>query len=360
MPVNKTVNNKTVKDPWLAVNFSMFFPGIGHFYAGHWLRGLVWLGLEVFVLAIALWSIFAAEGKPLNGLIYLGLALILYCVCLIDTLLCVHRDYPGLIAEKIPRTHKNLWFAVFASRILPGLGHLYLGQSHLGVILLTLGLLSYLLIPLFPFLLVFVPLFAAIAIYHCFISFSQRRTVATRQWVVLIATLVFIVSLGVNLAPQWFNQNLQLFVIPSDSMKPTLQIGDRIFVSPVNPKSLKRKDIVVFTPNAALKAVNPQTSPYFIKRIVALPGETIRVSQGVVWIDNQPLKEDYLAAPPAYELTPQTVSAGSFFVLGDNRNNSLDSHVWGELEQSHILGRAYKIYWPPQHIQSLRPKLVKQ
>jgi signal peptidase I len=346
--------DQSLKDPWLAVNLSMFFPGLGHLYGGRLLRGLVWMGTEVVMIAIAIWSIFAANGNPLKGLSYLGIAIMLYCFNLVDTLLCVHRDNPSLIAEKIPRIHKNPWFAVFVSRIIPGLGHLYLNKPILGVILLTVSLFLFQLKHVFIPLLVITPLVTAIAVYHSFLMFPRRQSVLSRRVVAVMAGVIFIGGLLVNFAPQWLEQRLELFVIPSDSMVPTLHIGDRIFVNPLDHEPLRRGDIVVFEPNQAIKSLDPQVGEFYIKRIIALPGETVQVHSGLVWINEQPLQENYIAAPPAYEMRPHTVPSGSYFVMGDNRNNSFDSHIWGWLQQPNILGRAYKVFWPPQHIQSLR------
>jgi signal peptidase I len=83
----------------------------------------------------------------------------------------------------------------------------------------------------------------------------------------------------------------------------------------------------------------------YIKRIIGLPGENVRITNGVVFINNVPLVEPYIAAPPDYS-GGWTVPAGQLFVLGDNRNNSADSHVWGFLPVKNILGKALVVYWP--------------
>jgi len=92
---------------------------------------------------------------------------------------------------------------------------------------------------------------------------------------------------------------------------------------------------------------------FFVKRVIGEPGQVVRVTDGVVYINNQPLQEGYVAEPPAYQWGPESVPPESYFVMGDNRNNSFDSHVWGFLPKRYIVGRAYKIYWPPARIKSL-------
>jgi signal peptidase I len=140
--------------------------------------------------------------------------------------------------------------------------------------------------------------------------------------------------------------------IPSDSMLPNLEIGDRLVVEKVSyhfhpPHT---GDIIVFNPPPQLQLQGYQKNQAFIKRTIALPGQTIEVRAGQVYVNGQPLTEDYIAEPPNYDLAPQTVPEGMVFVMGDNRNNSNDSHIWGFLPQRHIIGRAWMRFWPSDRI----------
>ena len=144
--------------------------------------------------------------------------------------------------------------------------------------------------------------------------------------------------------------------IPSESMLPTLKIDDRLVVEKIsyhfNPP--KRGDIIVFrAPQEALDAANSTTNDAYIKRVIGLPGETIEVKDGKVFIDGEALEEDYIQAPPVYTWGPDTVPENEYLVLGDNRNSSSDGHVWGFLERESIIGKAVVRFWPLQRIGGL-------
>lgn len=136
--------------------------------------------------------------------------------------------------------------------------------------------------------------------------------------------------------------------IPSNSMDPTLHIGDRLLVDKVSYRwqAPHRGDVVVFAPPPQLARLGYETGQAFIKRVIGEPGQTVEVVQGQVLIDGQPLQESYILEPPAYTLNPITVPTGQVFVMGDNRNDSNDSHVWGGLPQQNIIGRARFRFWP--------------
>ncbi|PZO47296.1 MAG: signal peptidase I [Phormidesmis priestleyi] len=144
--------------------------------------------------------------------------------------------------------------------------------------------------------------------------------------------------------------------IPSGSMEPTLQIDDRLVIEKIsyrfNPP--KRGDIIVFeAPQAALDAARSTHKDAYIKRVVGLPGETVEVKNGQVFIEGKALSEPYINAPPDYLWGPEVVPQGQYLVFGDNRNKSSDGHVWGFLPQEQIIGRAVVRFWPPGRIGGL-------
>ena len=136
--------------------------------------------------------------------------------------------------------------------------------------------------------------------------------------------------------------------IPSESMFPTLEIGDRLVVEKVSYRlgEIHRGDIVVFQPPPQLQQQGYQANQAFIKRAIALAGDTVAVKEGVVLVNGQALQEDYIAQPPNYELIPITVPEGTIFVMGDNRNNSNDSHIWGFLPEANAIGHAVFRFYP--------------
>ncbi|HEY9875256.1 MAG TPA: signal peptidase I [Candidatus Obscuribacterales bacterium] len=141
--------------------------------------------------------------------------------------------------------------------------------------------------------------------------------------------------------------------IPSGSMLPTLQINDRLIIDKLSYrfKSPVRGDIVVFAPTEALEKQNFHDA--FIKRVIGTPGDKVEVKGGRVYVKDQPLKEKYIEEEPNYNWGPVTVPPDSYLVLGDNRNNSYDSHYWGFVPREKIIGRAIVRFWPMNRVGEL-------
>ncbi len=136
--------------------------------------------------------------------------------------------------------------------------------------------------------------------------------------------------------------------IPSLSMYPTFEIGDQLLVEKVSKyvRHYEAGDIVVFEPPPALTERGYSKGDAFIKRIIARAGDTVRIRAGVVEVNGKPVEETYINERPAYDWGPESVPEGTVMVLGDNRNNSYDSHIWGFLPSENIIGRAVLRYWP--------------
>jgi signal peptidase I len=144
--------------------------------------------------------------------------------------------------------------------------------------------------------------------------------------------------------------------IPSDSMLPTLHIGDRLVVEKISYRfhSPATGDIVVFEPPAPLIAQGFRRDQALIKRVIGEPGQRVRVEAGTVYLDDRPLEEPYIAEPPAYQMNTVQVPSDAVFVMGDNRNNSNDSHAWGFLPRENIIGRAVFRFFPFDRIGSVQ------
>jgi len=125
------------------------------------------------------------------------------------------------------------------------------------------------------------------------------------------------------------------------SMRPTLQDGEFVLVNRLAYRFgvVERGDIIVFH-------YPSDPSQELIKRVIGLPGDQITINAGVVTVNGRELQEAYIAAPPAYSGSWQVLE-GDLFVLGDNRNDSSDSHSWGLLPIDNVIGKAVLIYWPP-------------
>jgi signal peptidase I len=195
-----------------------------------------------------------------------------------------------------------------------------------------------------------------------------RRFVGSTPFLVLVAIFVAIVVKSFL---------VQAFYIPSASMVPTLEVGDRVFVNKLayDIGDIGRGDVIVFenpNPDAVpdrglvggflhwlgegIGFAQPENED-FIKRVIALPGETIEIRDDVVYIDGEPLDEPYLTAAARRangDFAITEIPEGKLFVMGDNRGNSADSRFGlGLVPVDNVLGRAFVVIWPPSHMGGL-------
>ena len=155
--------------------------------------------------------------------------------------------------------------------------------------------------------------------------------------------------------------------IPSESMQPTLEINDRLIVEKISYRfrTPQRGDVVVFRPTEELKKQGYNEA--FIKRVIGLPGDTVEVKNDKVYVNGQKLPEKYIFIPedssgyrplPSRPYGPTKVPDDQYLVLGDNRNNSLDSRSWGFVPRENLIGRATVRFWPLKRLGSLDEKPI--
>jgi len=148
--------------------------------------------------------------------------------------------------------------------------------------------------------------------------------------------------------------------IPSLSMYPTFDVGDQLAVEKVTKRvrPFSRNEVVVFNPPDSFREImvnnyggsDKKSKEALIKRIVAIEGDQVKVRGGKLYINGQQQVEPFTAEDAAYEFGPVIVPPGDVLVLGDNRNHSLDGHIWGFLPRENVIGRAVFIYWPPWRV----------
>ena len=153
----------------------------------------------------------------------------------------------------------------------------------------------------------------------------------------IVLVLGLLIFTGVHLT-------LEQVIVYQSSMHPTLQEGQRLFVSraALYLNGPERGDIVIFT--------CPQYADNMplVKRVVGLPNETIEIKSGLVYVNGSVLEEPYIEEPPDYVLNAVTVPENQYFVLGDNRNVSNDSHCGWTVAKADIIGKVWVSVWPPE------------
>ena len=180
-------------------------------------------------------------------------------------------------------------------------------------------------------------------------SRRTRRTII--EWAILIGS-----ALVIALVIKTFL--FQAFYIPSESMKPTLNVGDRVLVNKLSYRvhDVNRGDIVVFETPPKAKDANG-TIKDLVKRVVGLPGETVETHSGILFVNGRQLEEPYLRngvktcalnSDPGTcgDVPSTTVPSGDVFVMGDNRSASKDSRAFGAITESSIVGRVFVRIWP--------------
>jgi len=285
-----------------------------------------------------------AEGKIENAVFIASLGIIILIWNVFDP----HKTARKRNSEQFENARKQSkdpWLTMFLSNIFYGLGYIYIGKWWLTI----LAAIAFVILSnIFPEILSFfiLPIFSAILAYLSYRATPVNRKIS-KKLAILIASLLPII----NYLPWIFIILTKHFIletryIPSSAMRPTLEVSDRLIIDRYNYRfsEPQRGDIIVFSPTEELTRRGYKAD--FLQRVIGLPGEKIEIKQKKVYINDRPLAEEYILALPAYRFGPAIVPEDEYFVLGDNRNNSSDSHIWGFVPRQNIIGKADKRYWP--------------
>jgi len=347
------------REPWLAAALSLLLPGLGQYYAGRKIRGLAWfIGAFSALAGTISWIISENRTSPWEGLAWYAAMLVAQFGSWIDALIISRRSRCRFRRLRRPA------LALALSMFFPGLGQAYVLFSSWilrliaavvfvlpGAAIMCGEILESSAVPGWPKWLADWPIYIAVPAWGLLSVFSIThawcfafRKNGHRPRLPRLPLVIVILALGAwanGLIP-WevlSKTRVRTFQIPSSSMEPTLQIGDRLWAKRL--PSFQRGDIVVFRPPDA-----PELD--YIKRVVGLPGELVEVRGTKVLINGRKLVQTgpVWRGGGVRDFGPFRIPAGHLFLMGDNRDNSRDSRYFGPVPVKSIFGRAYKLYWP--------------
>lgn len=260
---------------------------------------------------------------------------------------------------------RNRWLTAFLTLFTMGLGHVYCGELKRGIIFFILHFiiinLSFLLLKFYPSLtnLGIVASLLLMFFLVCLIDaliISKRKLFSYNlksynKWYVYIAIILVFVILPRPLTRSYIKENIaKTFYIPAGSMTPTLLIGDMLLakMDPISKSNINKGEIIIFK-------YPEDPSRVFVKRVIATEGEKLSIQNKQVLVNNINLDEPYVInsdprilsndSIPRDNFGSVIVPEKSFFVMGDNRDESYDSRFWGFVKQSDIIGKAALLFW---------------
>jgi len=354
--VGETENSKMSdqsQDPWKGVFLSFLISGLGQMYAGEKKRGILFLlllwGWTLAGMGYFGWIFFSRTRViHLTDVVYFGCMLLSWIVfellMLIDAYRAINRANLRKKRLPLPPQIKKPWLATLLSYLFPGIGQFYNGQIAKGLIFVAIEIFFLMVNNIYALTFIFCFIFEIYAMNDAFYASSRRNDSpsslffqGTRRQIISLLGFFFFMALILSI----YNEIVQAYQIPSASMSPTLRVGDRILTTKYNfsPEKTHRGDVIVF------KYPKDRKTDY-VKRVIGLPGEKISILNNKVFIDGKRLDEPYTASHNSERYGPYTVPQGSYFVMGDNRDVSLDSRVWGPVPVDLIEGLVYKICYP--------------
>jgi signal peptidase I len=335
-------------EPWLAVALTKLIPGFGHFYAQQWRKGGMILAIVLFCQILTVVLLLSPEGGiwvPIG--LFLCAAFVIPIWAMIDAHRTIRQQNDRAFEASRKQT-KDAWLATFLSQWIPGLGHFYLGQWFWGIGLL-LGVI-------WPFswalgkssivggigLLIAGSLnLVSPAIAYMTAPAPTKRNTAWLPKFVAVLLFSLVLSLLMPVFVRTFVMEARYIV--GGSMRPSLEVADRVIIDKVTyrQRSPQRGDIILFT------SPTDQMPGAALSRVIGLPGESISIKSGQVRINGQLIPtEKYILESPDYTWESGKIPNQQYVVLGDNRNNSFDSHLWGTVPRQNIIGKAVQRFYP--------------
>lgn len=348
------------KEPWLGVVLSSFLAGIGQIYCGRIWRGSMLILVSLTLYSLCFWSWLSATCDVLVSIALPLISLAIWIWNLFDAYRCARQRNPEDF-EIERKLGKDPWLALFLSDLIPGLGHLYLKRWLLGIVFLIVS--GILLIVSVNYPLLYVSLWAFFSMFVCYHAYMMTplRRQATQRTILIIAIAILcshLLNYDRHVFRKYFIETFVMGtnpwladIIPPDvsagpAMKPTLLPGDRILVRKSKTYVPKRGDVVAFKPPEDPEDIH-------VKRVAALPGETLEIRDKILYIDGRRVQHPALQDieyPPRDFLGMEgklyRVPKDHIFIIGDNSVNSWDSRAFGAVPLGDVIGRAYKIYWP--------------
>lgn len=349
------------KSPWLAVSLNWLLPGSGYLYAR--LRMLCYF---TFVLStvetiVIFWTMLSADFS-----IYVTVQAV--CLALfIQILICIHTyKHSCKRSSQIQASEsERIWFAIFLSVLIPGLGYGYLRKWGFLILSLVLPLLLADIGHENPLIgtLLWIPFWVLIIFHHAYTYIKKEEDSSQNLRFIGFLSFYMAVSLLRIIFVYAIIMGYGLFaaVASSDGMKPAIETGDKFVVNKLVYQNHDPQvgDIVVFDPSESF--FPEQTRKYervqlFAKRVVAVAGEQVDLRSGELLINGKPrqlyasaaVKEEFKRSGEFGFFGPYTVPKDSFFVMGDNLMISMDSRHVGAISRHTIKGKVIKVYWPPK------------
>jgi len=364
------------KESWLAVTLSWLVPGIGQIYIGSYLRGILFATfyglLHVCLVASFMWTrcpVFV------SGIILLSIVLLLVSAC-IDAFKLAKKSNVDEFVETRKET-KDVWLAIFLSLFLPGLGYVYLGKYLTFVLCLCL---FFTFCTLFENLLLQVVIiwcvFRALISIHTGLLLRDIRAQKKRTLILFVALLTIITLVSKFLMPNVIkHQIVSIYPTLGPSMEPTILSGDMLLVNRLAYTWYEPAIGEIVLICAPTKESQKTTERQIVKRVFAVGGETVLFKDGKFVVARPDDKMDTNSNDKLVSMSGERptnnegsetigwsykIPEGRYFVMGDNRSESVDSRTLGAVHGSMIVGKVVKIVWPPSRIRTLKTRPEEQ